>query len=116
MTVKKIKWRIKMIEILNFRPVNKGAFMGSANIKIVKWNVILNKVGIFAKDNRRWINLPQEVYEDKGEKKYFPLIKFEDPATMNKFQEAVLLELDVWRQKNESNEKVKSSENEELPF
>jgi hypothetical protein len=105
-----------MIEILNFKTINKGAFIGSANIKVVKWNLILNKVAIFSKDNRRWISLPQEVYEDKGEKKYYSLVKFEDPSTMNKFQEAVLLELDIWRQKNESNETVENSQNQELPF
>ena len=83
-----------MIEILSHREVNKGALQSTINIKVKSFGLIFNEVNVFSKDGKRWISLPQKIYEEKGEKKYFPLIKFEDKSTSDKFSESVLNALD----------------------
>lgn len=103
-----------MIEILHFKEVNKGFLQSKINIKIKNWGLILNKIGVFNKNGSRWISLPQETYEDKGEKKYFPLIKFEDPKTLKQFQDSVLEELDKFC--NKKGELAAPSQQEDLPF
>lgn len=101
-----------MIEILNCREINKGCLLSKINIKIKKWGLVLNKIGVFSKNGKRWISLPNETYEENGEKKYFPLIKFDDKEAMNRFQNSVLEEFD----KINKNNHPKETENEELPF
>ncbi len=104
-----------MIEILNYRPVNKGALVGYVNINIVKWGLTINKISIFFKDSKRWINLPQENYESNGEKKYFPLVRFNDSQVSSKFQQAVLSSFDEWMKNNpvQSNQKISEHTNHE---
>lgn len=102
-----------MIEILNFKEVKKGFLESKINIKIKNWGLILNKIGVFNKNGSRWISLPQEMYEDKGEKKYFPLVKFDDPKTLKQFQDSVLEELDKYVNKSSPAQK---NQQEDLPF
>jgi hypothetical protein len=110
-----------MIEILNLRPINKGALQSFVNIKLSPIGLIINKISVFMKDDKRWINMPQEIFEEQGVKKYYTLIKFEDPAQMKKFQEAFLIAHDKFMEK-EKNIKETSKvtpllqSDSELPF
>lgn len=97
-----------MIEILNVREVNKGSFKFAINIKLNPPGIILNKLGVFEKDGKRWVNLPQEVYEENGEKKYYALIKFDEREKMDVFQRSVLSALDE--------KTTKKPVQEEFPF
>lgn len=79
-----------MIEILDFKEINKGAIFGSVNLKITKWGLTINKCLIFQKDGRRWLSLPQEIFEKDGKKNYFPLVKFDEKETADRFSRQVL--------------------------
>jgi|SRR5271157_2500486 len=75
-----------MFEILNYRPINKNALMGTFDVKVPKWgNFLIKRMSYFKKDNNRWINFPQESYEKDGKKKYFSLNGFEDTDVQAKF-------------------------------
>ncbi len=103
-----------MIEILSYKEINKGAFLGSCNIKMIKWGgFIINKVCIFQKDGRRWVILPQETYEEGGVKKYFPLNKFDNRETNESFQLTLLQTLDDFILKNQQ---IKPQQQNEIPF
>ena len=104
-----------MIQILGYREINKGAVLGTVNIKIVKWGLNVNRITVFQKGNNRWISFPSESYESEGEKKYFPLVKFEDRETMDRFTRNVLESLDKYLSDLTRQEKPKEHQ-EELPF
>ncbi|MGZ7043552.1 MAG: hypothetical protein ACXVHM_03080 [Methanobacterium sp.] len=103
-----------MIEILNFKEIKKGYLESKINIKIKDSGMIINKIGVFNKNGSRWISFPQETYEDKGEKKYFPLVKFDDPKVTKEFQDSVLEELDKFC--NKESKLAAPSQQEGLPF
>lgn len=104
-----------MIEILRFKEVNKGFLQSSVNVKIKEWDLIINKICIFNKEGNRWINFPQENYEDNGEKKYFPLVKIDNPEKMAKLQKEILEEVDRYctGSKIEPKTEIKSVTNHE---
>lgn len=103
-----------MIEILSYKKINKSSLVGSINLKIVKWGLIINKVSYFMKDGRKWLSLPSEVYKENEERKFYPLVKFDNHQVMDKFQDSVFKALDEWISKNENQDQPKSDE--ELPF
>lgn len=78
------------MEILRYRAINKGAVVGSFDVRIPKWGVIINDCTLFEKDGRRWISFPSKPYESEGQKKYFPMIQFVQKDHMAKFTEAVM--------------------------
>ncbi|MDP4120525.1 MAG: hypothetical protein Q8876_05665 [Bacillota bacterium] len=79
-----------MIEILDFKEINKGAIFGTVNVRITKWGLTINKCLIFQKEGRKWLSLPQETFEKDGKKNYFPLVKFDDRETSERFGRQVL--------------------------
>lgn len=103
-----------MIEVLGFREVNKGCLESKINIKDKKRGLILYKIGVFNKNGSRWITLPQEEYENNGEKKYFQLIKFDDPKEYKQFQDSVLKAIDDYKSKNTQTKNIQQQE--DLPF
>ena len=110
-----------MIEVLNLRQINKGALESFVNIKLIPIGLIINKISVFRKEDKRWINMPQEIFEEQGVKKYYTLVRFEDPLQMKKFQEAFLLAHDKFIEKQQNvkeNSKVTPlmSSESELPF
>jgi len=102
-----------VIEILNYREVLKGSLLAMINIKVMKWGLILNKVGVFHKGNQKWISLPQEKFESNGETKYFPLVKFEEKAIEEQFKSSILNALDIFLKKNQKGNEEK---NEQMPL
>jgi hypothetical protein len=91
-----------MIEITAYRSVNKGSFLGSANvmIKTTEWGmIVLNKISVFIKDGQKWVNLPQEMFEKDGKKNFFPLVKFEDTSALKKFEKEFFMALEQFTKK-----------------
>jgi len=105
-----------MIKILGYKEVNKGAILGSVSIQIEKWSLTINRITVFQKDNRRWISMPSESFEKDGEKKYFPLVKFDEREVMDRFSRHVLESLDEYLLKLNAQEPRRHEEQEELPF
>jgi|SRR5271170_2447599 len=98
-----------MVKILDYKEINSGALKAKVNVEDSESGLIFNKVMIFKKDNNRWINLPQEVYESNGEKKFYRLVHFIEKERMENFQKSLFAALDTYLEKNE-----KKSEN--IPF
>ena len=95
------------MEIINYRPINKGAMQGSVSFKLPittqhgEFVMVIPKATVMMSNGRRWVNLPQEKYQDKeGQTKYFGLVQFEGEGASFKFSDAVLKELDAWIKKN----------------
>jgi len=103
-----------MIEILQYKTVNKNSLQGILSIEIQKWgNFIINEISYFKKDDQRWISFPSKPYEKDGEKKYFPLNRFKESSMAKSFQEKVLEALDKYL---EINKPSQDFEQEKIPF
>lgn len=75
-----------MIECLKYKPVNKGTLLGYADLFVPKMGIEIFGCSLHQKDGRRWINLPSREYTDnKGEKKFFSIIRFPNKAHMEEF-------------------------------
>jgi hypothetical protein len=84
------------MNIIDYKPVGKGYLQGTFNLKIEKWgNCIMRDLCFFQKGDRKWITLPSRQYEENGEKKFFPLITFEDAKMLSTFQRQVLTALEI---------------------
>ena len=76
-----------MIEITEFKQLDKSSLKAQVSIKIPKWgNFLIRRIKVFEKDNTRWIMLPSEEYEKDGKKKYYALNDFEDPKMSEAFR------------------------------
>lgn len=90
-----------MIEILNFKKVDKNTLQGFIDIKIPKWGgFYIREMMYFKKGNQRWITFPSRAYEKNGEKKFYAYNGFEDFKTNNEFQVSILKSLDIYLEKN----------------
>lgn len=89
-----------MIEVLKFRSHTKGALLGFADIFIDKTGMEIYGCTMYQKDGRRWVNLPQKEYEENGEKKYAPVVRFRNKAHQTAFQDQALDAIDEWCAQN----------------
>lgn len=105
-----------MIEIIQYKPINKGSLQGTFSICVEKWgNLVIRDMGYFKKENNRWITFPAKMWEKDGEKKYMVYLNFKETNTMKNFQEKVLQQLDLFI-KNNSEYLKPSAEQMEIPF
>lgn len=80
-----------MIEILNYKEINKGAVKGSFSVKFKKWgDMIIHEMTLFEKSGRQWVNYPSRQYESNGEKKYMHYIWFEDKKVDQQIKDKIL--------------------------
>lgn len=93
-----------MIEIQNYKPVNKGVVIATFNAKIQKWgDFIIRDLTLFEKNGSRWVSMPSKQYTNQaGEKKYFSYCLFENPDVAKKFNEKILEEVKILLMKNPS--------------
>jgi hypothetical protein len=109
-----------MIEILNFKLLNKGSLICTFTAKMHKMGgMLIRECTLFEVGDRRWVNLPSRTYEIEGKKKYFSFVTFEDRTMDDKFKELILRAVTEFM-KNQKIEPV-SREKEfedigELPF
>ena len=102
-----------MIEITQYKSINKNSLQGILSIKNPKWgNFIIREISYFKKNDQRWISLPSKPYEKDGEKKYYALNLFEESSRMKSFQEEVLKAFDQYLEAN----KPQQTNQEEIPF
>lgn len=78
-----------MIEITEFKLINKSSLQAQVSIKIAKWGGFrIKRIKVFEKDNTRWIMLPSEEYEKEGKKKFYSLNDFETNEMNDAFRQA----------------------------
>ena len=78
-----------MIECIRYSPVNRSTCLGVATVFVDKWGVEISGISLHKKDGKRWVNLPTRIITDGETKKYYPYIKFREPAHKDKFCELV---------------------------
>jgi DNA-binding cell septation regulator SpoVG len=95
------------IQCLDVRGVKHETLKAIARVKIEQWGMILNDVKLFKKNQNTWVSLPNKMYESEGEKKYFPLVQFEDKKVeedvKNSIRDSILKFMELGQQINEDN-------------
>jgi len=104
------------IEILDYKEVQgKGALKGFANLFLSKSGLELFGCGIFEKDGKSWVSMPQKEYTDKeGQKKYLPQVKFRERNHQDAFSRAVIEAIHAYQPKPQTQEQ--GLFDQEMPF
>ncbi len=109
-----------MIEILNFKLLNKGSLICTFTAKMHKWGgLLIRECTLFEVADRRWVNLPSRQYEADGKKKYFSYLTFEDRTMDDKFKELIVKAVNEYMKNNQVQPVTKEKEFEDigdLPF
>jgi len=80
------------IVVEKIRAINKGNLKGFAKIKVA--GIVIDDIRIVQqRDQQPWISGPQREYEYHGERKFAPIVSFDDD-TKNVIQDVVL---EAWR-------------------
>ncbi len=86
------------VEIISFKKFTRGALCGWVDVLLPQLGLKILSVGLFEKDGKRWLKLPQCEFESSsGERKFSSLIEFTDREAHDKFQRPALAALDVFR-------------------
>ena len=109
-----------MIECIRFNPQNKHTLLGFADVKVVKWGLIIRGVSLHQKENKRWISLPSKQYEKDGEKKWMTYICMENPEYQKEFlkqiQDSVVAKMNEMGLGEQSIRNCEAPEKEEFFF
>jgi hypothetical protein len=85
---------VREFQITNWRPHEAKSLRGFFSL-ILPSGMIVNDCQFFQKGDRRWINLPTRPYESRGgERKFAPIVEFENREAEDRFATAVLSALD----------------------
>lgn len=85
------------IECVNFKSHNSGALQGFATLFVEKMGIEIKDCCLFMKDGKRWMTFPsREFTNDKGEKKYAPLIKFREKGLQEQFMSLAINAVDEY--------------------
>lgn len=105
------------IEIIRHKEIKKGYLQFIISAKMKLWgNLIVHKIKIFQKNNSRWTSFPNEEYEKDGEKKYSPLIEFEDKKLAEAYSKKILEAFDKYLQDEHQKSNENFPKNEQKPF
>lgn len=63
-----------MLKVENIKLIQKGPLVCKFDIHISEWGLTIRECTFFKKGDKRWISMPQKVYEKDGEKNYFPYV------------------------------------------
>lgn len=100
------------MEILNYKPINKGCLISKFDVKINEWGLTLRGCSFFQKDGKQWIGMPNSRLENKdGSVKNFDHVVF-DKGTRAKFDAACLEKI----RNNQYQAKIEQSANNQTPF
>lgn len=106
-----------MMEITQYKAVNKGPLIATINLKLPKWGgFIIRDIMYFKKADSRWISFPSRQYEAEGVKKYYSYCMFEDREQMNIFQIKVIEAIDQYILANPEQKEALPAESGECPF
>ena len=96
------------MEITNYKLINKGCLLAKFDVSISDWGLTIRDCGLFEKDGRKWISLPNRQYQSRdGLTKNFDYVVF-DQKMRSRFEKACLEKI----QNNQFGSKKESS----VPF
>lgn len=99
---------VTMIEILNYESLDKGMLIARFDARILTWKLVIRDIGLFEKNGKRWVAFFARPKGDGEDKKFYPLVEFDDKKTMESFQSKCLEKLKDY--------KKEAPADEELPF
>lgn len=82
------------IECRAFRKLNKNTLQGFATLVISPPGIRIDDVALHGKFGKRWLSFPARAYEKDGTKKWWPLVRIEDPIILEQFQRFALKSID----------------------
>jgi len=89
------------IECIRFKPYSKGPLQGFADFYVTPWGIEINGFSVYKKDDKQWINLPGQPYEDKdGSKKFKPVFFFKEKENWENFMYQLKQALESYRSKH----------------
>lgn len=108
-----------MIEIKNFKEINKGVVKYGFWIYIPTWGITIRDCVLMHKGENTWVSYPSRKYESEGQTKYFDLVVL-DKEVKYKLNAAVIDKIKLIVNAESNNEEVKKPTlditNEEIPF
>lgn len=84
------------VECIKFVPHASGALQGYASFRLPKMGIEIYGCGVFMKDGRRWVALPQRPFQSEGTTKYLNIVRFIEKSHATAFSEAALSAVDEW--------------------
>jgi len=93
-----------MVEIINFRKVEKGTLKGFFTVKLPKISLEIRDCSLHAKDGRFWVGLPARPYDkEDGSQGWAYIVRWVDKKVYEHFQKEVLeaLQLDQGKEDNQ---------------
>ena len=92
-----------MIQCRKFKSFQKGSLQGFADLYFPKWGVEVKGCTLHMKEGKRWVNFPSKEFDnDKGEKVYMSLIKFESKDHYMAFSREAKEAIELWCRENGS--------------
>jgi hypothetical protein len=86
------------MRLLDWEPIHKGALLGRAKVRL-PIQLEISDIGLFAKDGRRWAQMPSEVMRDatgqvltdeRGKPRYRSPIKWASRGLQERFSAALI--------------------------
>jgi hypothetical protein len=86
------------VECIGYRSNPSGMLQGFADLRVERMGIEFYGCGVFMKDGKRWVSMPQREYTDQetGEKKYTATMRFIDRDVSNRFSDVALEALDKY--------------------
>ena|ERR1700739_598457 len=106
-----------MLEIKNFKNVNKNTLIAVFDVHIKPWNLTFNEVKLFEKGTSKWLGMPCKEYtNDKGEKRYQELISFDNENVKKRFRDQVVEAVNKFMEINPTGSEPFVNASQEMPF
>lgn len=94
--------KARMIEIMDFKPSNKGFLKANFSVKIQKWGgFVIRHMAFFQKGESQWVAFPSKKIESLGDDKYYPTVFFEDKGIQAVFLKKVLGSVQLYMIEND---------------
>jgi DNA-binding cell septation regulator SpoVG len=87
----------QVIRVVDFRAFDKNSLRGFIIVALPD-GMIVHGITLHEKNGSRWVGLPSKKFAGKdGTEGYTPIVEFRDRAALDRFRDAVLDGLDVFR-------------------
>lgn len=77
--------------ISNYKEIGKGSLVGTCDILVARWRLVLRGCLHFEKNGKGWVSLPTKEFTlADGTRKFTPMAEFRDSADSRRFSLAAL--------------------------